>query len=157
MKWRVCLAAVLLCVAAFGPVPPSVAPPDSAPSQPGDDMRKLVAPVAEALAGAPAGDRMLWAELFSKMATVVAGDAVTTETVFSDSRALRAFTVLSLEIGWRRLGNHAPGYFPALRSAVETALGSAVTMDAAPVDAAMRQKYVDACRAIAWAGWPGRG
>jgi len=156
MKWRYVVALALVYVAAGGPVP-RVDTPRVSVDDPAADMKSLVQPVAAALSSAPAGDRMLWAELFEKMATVVAGDATTTEPVFSDTRALRAFTVLALEIGWRRLGDHEPGYYPGLRAAVETALGSAVTLDVAPVNAAMRTRYVEACRAIAWAGWPGRG
>ena len=157
MKWRMVVALALAYVAAGGPLVPRADAPRVVRDEPAADMKALVGPVATALANAPAGDRMLWAELFEKMATVVAGDATSTEPVFSDTRALRAFTVLSLEIGWRRLGDHEPGYYPGLRAAVETALGSAVTLDVAPVDAAMRTRYVEACRAIAWAGWPGRG
>jgi hypothetical protein len=152
-------AAGLLIAAAWGKVPlptlPAAAPAVTVET-PSDDMQRLVAPIADALRGASAVDRALWAEVWNKAATVAAGDAVTTEVVFTDTRSLRAFTALAIDIGWRRIGGHVPGSNEPLRKAVEAAYGAAVGTDVVPVTADVRGRYVALCRAVAWAG-VGRG
>ncbi len=150
------LAAVaLLVAAAWGKVPLPTLP--TAPARvtvdtPSDEMQRLVTPIAEALRGASPVDRALWAEVWTKAATVAAGDAVTTEVVFTDTRSLRAFTALAVDIAWRRIGQHVPGSNESLRKAVEAAYGSAVGTDVVPVTADLRGRYVAFCRAVAWAG-----
>ncbi len=57
-------------------------------------MQRLVTPVADALKGLPASDRVLWAALWTKAGVVAAGDAVTAQVAFTDTRALRDFTAL---------------------------------------------------------------
>ena len=150
------LAAVaLLVAAAWGKVPLPTLP--TAPARvtvdtPSDEMQRLVTPIAEALRGASPVDRALWAEVWTKAATVAAGDAVTTEVVFTDTRSLRAFTALAVDIAWRRIGQHVPGSNESLRRAVEAAYGSAVGTDVVPVTADLRGRYVAFCKAVAWAG-----
>jgi hypothetical protein len=119
---------------------------------PSDSMQATVQPISQALKVAPIGDRMLWANLWSKAATVVAGDELGTEVVITDTRALRLFTTLALDIGWRRIGDHKPGTYAGLRQAVEKAMGETLSLDARPVDAETRAKVVELYRAIAWAG-----
>lgn len=152
MKAARFIAAIVLAAVAVGGVPsmPKVVP--VAVDAPSDEMQTLVTPVAKALASAPMGDRLLWQQLWEKAAVVVAGDAVATEVVFTDTRSLRAFTILALDIGWRRIGEHRPGHYAGLREAVEAAMGSVLSLEAKPVDADVRKAYVDVCRAIAWAG-----
>jgi hypothetical protein len=152
-------AIALLLAAAWGKVPLPTLP--AAPARvsvetPSADMQTLVQPIADALRGVSAVDRALWAEVWSKAATVAAGDAVTTEVVFTDTRSLRAFTALAIDIGWRRIGGHVPGSNEPLRKAVEAAYGAAVGTDVVPVTADVRGRYVAFCRAVAWAG-VGRG
>lgn len=119
---------------------------------PSADMQAVVAPVAEAMASMPAGDRMLWAQVWTKAGVVVAGDAISTETAFTDTRSLRAFTALALDIAWRRIGRHATGSNEPLRRAVETAYGHVLGKDVLPVTAELRARYVELAKAIAWAG-----
>ncbi len=148
-------AAGLLIAAAWGKVPlPSLptAPARVTVDTPSDEMQRLVTPIAEALRGASPVDRALWAEVWTKAATVAAGDAVTTEVVFTDTRSLRAFTALAVDIAWRRIGKHAPGSNESLRTAVEAAYGAALGSDVVPVTADLRGRYVAFCRAVAWAG-----
>jgi hypothetical protein len=144
--------AIALAAIAVGGLPPvkSLAPP--AVETPRDDMQRLVTPVVEALKSAPIGDKLLWQQLWEKTAVVVAGDAVATDVVFTDTRSLRAFTILALDIGWRRIGEHKPGAYAGLRTAVETAMESVLSLEVKPVDADVRKAYVEVCRAIAWAG-----
>jgi hypothetical protein len=152
-------AALLLIAAAWGKVPLPRLPAAPAVSvnveTPSVEMQQLVKPVAEALKSLPMGDRMLWAQVWSKAAVVVAGDAVTTEVAFTDARSLRMFTTLALDIAWRRIGQHQPGEIPGLRDAVEEAYNTATGRDVVPVDAAVRQRYCDFAKAIAWAGMNG--
>jgi hypothetical protein len=149
-------AALLLIAAAWGKVPMPRLP--AAPSvtvdveTPSVEMQQLVKPVAEALKSLPMGDRMLWAQTWSKAAVVVAGDAVTTEVVFTDTRSLRMFTSLALDIAWRRIGQHVPGSNEPLRKAVEAAYGQAVGTDVVPVTADVRSRYTAFAKAAAWAG-----
>jgi hypothetical protein len=148
-------AAGLLIAAAWGKVPlPSLptAPARVTVDTPSDEMQRLVTPIAEALRGASPVDRALWAEVWTKAATVAAGDAVTTEVVFTDTRSLRAFTALAVDIAWRRIGQHAPGSNESLRKAVEAAYGAALGSDVVPVTADLRGRYVAFSRAVAWAG-----
>ena len=147
-------AAGLLIAAAWGKVPlptlPSVAPQVSV-ATPSDEMQRLVTPVAAALKGLPAADRALWASLWTRAGVVAAGDAVTAQTAFADTRALRDFTALSVDIGWRRIGKHAAGSQESLRAAVEAAYGSALGKDVVPVTSELRGRYVEFANAVAWA------
>lgn len=147
-------AAGLLIAAAWGKVPlpslPSVAPQVSV-ATPSYEMQRLVRHVADALKGLPAADRALWASLWSKAAVVAAGDAVTAQVAFADTRALRDFTALSVDIGWRRIGKHAPGSQESLRAVVEAAYGSALGNDLVPVTSELRGRYVEFANAVAWA------
>ena len=150
------VAACLLIAAAWGKIPMPSLP--TAPSvtvvveTPTVEMQRLVTPVAEAMRSMPAGDRMLWARTWNKAAIVVAGDAVTTEVVFTDTRSLRGFTVLALDIAWRRIGQHAPGSNEPLRAAVEAAYGQAIGTEVVPVTADLRARYGAFAKAVAWAG-----
>lgn len=156
MTWAKLIAAVVLgYVALFGVNVPHIPMGGPSVTAPSADMQTLVAPVAAALKTLPAGDRLLWANLWEKAAVVAAGDAVTTEVVFTDTRSLRLFTVLALDIGWRRIGNHQPGAYAGLREAVEAAMGSVLSLEAKPVTADVRARYVEVCKAIAWAGLNG--
>ena len=148
-------AACLLIAAAWGKVPlPSL--PTAAErvtvDTPSDAMQRLVTPVADALKGLPMGDRMLWAQTWSKAATVVAGEAVTTEVVFTDTRSLQGFTRLAVDIAWRRIGRHEPGSNEKLRTAVEGVYAAVLGSDVGPVTSDVRGKYVEMAKAIAWAG-----
>jgi len=149
-------AALLLIAAAWGkipmprmPVAPAVTVDVETPSV---EMQQLVKPVAESLKALPMGDRMLWAQTWNEAATVVAGDAVTTEVVFTDTRSLRMFTTLAIDIAWRRIGQHAPGSVAGLREAVEAAYGQAIGVDVVSVTADVRNRYAAFAKAVAWAG-----
>ena len=153
-------AALLIVAAAWGKIPlPSLPATPSVPAvtinTPTSAMQATVRPIADALKAAPMGDRLLWANLWSKAATVVAGDEIGTEVVITDTRALRMFTTLALDIGWRRIGEHKPGTYAGLRQAVEKAMADTLGLDAKPVDAETRAKVVELYRGIAWAGMAG--
>lgn len=148
-------AAALLIAAAWGKVPlPSLPVPQAEVrvDTPSREMQSLVADVAAALKDFPAGDRMLWADAWTKAGIVVAGDAVTTQVAFTDTRSLQSFTALALDIAWRRIGRHQPGSNEPLRAAVEAAYAAHMGKDVVPVTPELRARYVELAEAIAWAG-----
>lgn len=154
MNWsRIAAALVLGYVAAFGvPSLPSLPRAAVSVTDPSPEMKAKVAPVAAALRSASPVDRAVWASTWEKAAIVVAGDAVTTEIVFSDTRSLRQFTVLALDIAWRRIGGNQPGKYAGLREATESVLLEVVGKEVVPVTPDLRRAYSDAAKAIAWAG-----
>ena len=149
-------AAALLIAAAWGKLPmpslPETAVPTINVETPTVEMQAVVAPIAAAMKSMPAGDRLLWAQCWTKAGVVVTGDAVTTAVVFTDTRSLQGFTALALDIAWRRIGQHAPGSNEPLRAAVEAAYAQVIGKDVVPVTADVRARYVELAKAIAWAG-----
>lgn len=119
---------------------------------PSADMQQTVRAVSDAFRNASPADRMLWAAVWSKAAIVVAGDAVSTDVVFSSTKSLRGFTVLALEIGWRRIGGNQAGKYAGLRAATESAFATVLGTAEAPVTPELRARYAELCRALAWAG-----
>jgi hypothetical protein len=152
------IAAALLIVAAlWGKVPLPQIPgivdvPTVVVPEPSAELQRLVAPVAQALAGLPADRRQLWAATWSKAAVVVEAEGTTSVPVFTDTPSLRLMTTVALDVAWRRLGDMPPGAVAGLREAVETAMRSALGLDAVPVTSEMRGRYADVAKAIAWAG-----
>lgn len=112
----------------------------------------MVAPIAKSLASASPVDRAIWASVWEKAAVVVSAPESSDQVIFTDTRSLRGFTVLAIDIAWRRLGGNPPGKYAGLREGVEAAFKGVVGMDVVPVTPAMRAKYAEACRAVAWAG-----
>jgi hypothetical protein len=148
-------AAALIVAAAWGAIPiPSLPPavPSVSVEKPSMVLQSLVEPVGRALAKLPASDRMLWASVWKKSALVVADDGVRETAVFTETGSLRLFTIITLDIAWRRIGGHAPGSVPGLREAVESAMKSAIGDDSTAVTPEIRAKYAEVAAAIAWAG-----
>lgn len=146
-------AIALLIAAAWGKVPlPKLpaAPVTVNVDTPSDAMQRLITDVAAAMKDLPASDRLLWAQTWHKAGVVVAGDAVTTQTAFTDTRSLQAFTSLALDIAWRRIGQQKPN--DALRAAVEAAYAAHLGRDVVPVTPELRARYVELANALAWAG-----
>lgn len=151
-------AAGLIVAAAWGAVPlPSLHRPCNAPTvaveTPSEAMQKIVADVGKAMAGMNDVDRALWADTWNKAAIVVAGDGVSPEVAFTDTRSLRAYTTLALDIAWRRIGGHEPGTNEDLRVAVEAAYAKAMGVAEVTVTNDIRAQYAEFARAMAWAGY----
>lgn len=152
------IAAALLIVAAlWGKIPLPQMPgivdvPTVVVPEPSAELQRLVAPVAQSLAGLPADKRQLWAATWSKAAVVVEAEGTTSVPVFTDTPSLRLMTTVALDVAWRRLGDMPPGGVAGLREAVETAMRSALGLDAVPVTGEMRGRYAEVAKAIAWAG-----
>ena len=156
-------AAGLIVAAAWGKIPlPSFPTAPSvvtypAVATPSDEMRASVTGVVDAFRSAPISDRLVWSQVWAKAAVVVEGDAVLTETVFTDTRSLRGFVVLAIDIGWRRLGGNPPGKYSGLREAVESAFASVIGAEDVPVTPDLRKRFAELCRALAWAALPPQG
>jgi len=152
-------AACLIVAAAWGKVPvptfAALTPPSIVVPEPSADLKRLVEPVRAALASLPADKRALWAATWSKAALVVEAEGATSVAVFTDTAALRAFTLAAIDIAWRRAGQNAPGSVAGLREAVEATMRSTLGLDSVPVTADTRSRYAAAARAIAWAGMGG--
>lgn len=151
-------AAGLIVAAAWGKVPlPSLHVPSAVPAvqveTPSDAMQRVVTDVGKAMAGMNAVDRALWADTWNKAAVVVAGDGVSPEVAFTDTKSLRAFTALALDIAWRRIGGHRPGTNEELRVAVEAAYAKALGVAEVSVTKDIRATYAEFARAVAWAGY----
>ena len=148
------LAVALIWFAVVG-VPVTVRPDPQVPP-PAAELVAKVAPIGVALAGAPMADRLVWAEVWEKAGKAAAGEMPGGEPVFTDTRGMRAFTVVALDVGWRRLQGVKPGRYPALRGAVEAFLADPAVLgrDDVPATDVDRRRYAEACRAIAWAGLP---
>ena len=151
------VAAGLILAAAWGKVPvptlpasPGVVLPDV--PEPSAELRALVEPVRAALASAPVGERAVWVGTWLKVAVVAAADATLTPAVYTDVRSLRAGQVVALDIAWRRIAGVSPGKYAGLREATEAAFAASLGRDDVTVDAAVRERYVALCRALAWAG-----
>jgi len=151
-SFRLFAAAALGAITIFGvprfankAVPIDVVAPDA-------DMLAKTDAVQRVMRAAKAGDRMVWAELWRKAGSVAAGDETATEVIFTDTRALRGYTAIALEIGWRRIGGVEAGRYDGLREAVEKAFAETIGMEIKPVTPEIRARYVSLCKAIAWAG-----
>ena len=149
-------AAVLIVAAAWGKIPLPQMPgvvdvPAIVVPEPSAEMQRLVAPVADALAGLPADKRQLWAATWAKAALVVEAEGTTTVAVFTDTPSLRLFTTVALDVAWRRVAGNQPGALPGLREAVEAAMKAAMGLDAVPVTPEMRARYAEVAKALAWA------
>lgn len=148
-------AAALIVAAAWGKVPLPAMPTATVEVEtPSVEMQAVVQPVAVELARMPMGDRLIWAATWNKAAIVVAGDATAKEVAFTDTRSLRLFTALTLDIAWRRLAGKPAGN-EALKKAVEASYAAAVGTDEVPVSRDVRDRYAAYARAVAWAGLNG--
>jgi hypothetical protein len=148
-------AAAAGLIAAWGRIPlPSMlaAAPAVTVEAPTAEMQALVAPIGRVLGPLPAAEGILWASVWSKAALVVETPGTGETQVLADTPALRLFTVVALDVAWRRLGGHAPGSIAGLKTAVEAAMNSALGTEAVPVTAELRSRYAEVARAIAWAG-----
>jgi len=150
---RIIAGCVLLAVAICG-LPSMPAPQaDPALETPDEAMRTVTNDVARILRVASPVDRALWAQVWSKVAITASGDADSNvEVVFSDTRGLRAFQIIALNIAWRRLAGNAAGKYAGLGEACEKAFNDTLGKDVQAVTPAVRAKFVALANALAWCG-----
>ena len=153
MNWARIIAGCLLLAIAICGVPSMPAPQaDPAIETPDEAMRTVTNDVARILRVASPVDRALWAQVWSKVAITASGDSASVEVVFTDTRGLRAFQIIALNIAWRRLAGNAAGKYAGLGEAVEKAFTDTLGKDIQPVTPAVRAKFVALANALAWCG-----
>ena len=149
---RLITACVLLAIAICG-LPSILSVQDEATIETPDDAMRLVTDdVHRIMRQASDIDRALWAQVWAKVAVTAAGDSDSVEIVFSDSRALRAFQIIALNIAWKRLAGNQTGKYAGLGEACEKAFNDTLGKDVQPVTPAIRAKFVALANALAWCG-----
>ena len=94
--------------------------------------------------------------LTSKLGGKIINSETQTELIFSDTRSLRQFNVIALQIAFKRLGDMPKGKYAGLGEATERVFTEAIGLDIKPVTPELRAKFVETCNALAWCG-AGRG
>ena len=149
---RLIAACVLLAIAIFG-VPSMLTVQDQATiDTPDDAMQMVTNDVARIMRGASEVDRCLWAQVWAKVAVTASGDSNDVEVIFTDTRALRAFQIIALNIAWKRLAGNQTGKYAGLGEACEKAFNDTIGKDVQPVTPAIRAKFVALANALAWCG-----
>jgi hypothetical protein len=154
---RIGAAVVLVWFAIYGIDKQHSPAPSPEHDSPAADSTGKLAPVAAALRQASAVDRALWAEVWEKAAGVVAGDEVGqygNDVILTDTKSLRAFTVICFDIAWNRIAGNAPGKYVGLREATEAFLADPAVLgkDDVAVTPELRKAYIKAAKSLAWAG-----
>ena len=152
---RVAIAAGLLYFAVHGSPTATLETATLKIQKPSAEMLQSVDDVQRILRTASPVDRTLWAEVWSKCGKIINGET-TTEVIFSDTKSLRQFNVIALQIAFKRLGDMPKGKYAGLGEATERVFVEAIGLDVRPVTPELRQKFIETCNALAWCG-AGRG
>jgi len=152
---RVAIAAGLIYVAVHGLPTATLETATIALEKPSAEMLQAVDDVQKIMRTASPVDRTLWAEVWSKCGKIISGET-TTEVVFTDTRSLRQFNVIALQIAFKRLGDMPKGKYAGLGEATERVFAESIGLDVRPVTPELRAKFVETCTALAWCG-AGRG
>ena len=152
---RVAIAAGLLYFAVHGSPTATLETATIKIQKPSAEMLQSVDDVQRILRTASPVDRTLWAEVWSKCGKIINGET-TTEVVFTDTRSLRQFNVIALQIAFKRLGDMPKGKYAGLGEATERVFVEAIGLDVRPVTPELRKKFIETCNALAWCG-AGRG
>ena len=152
---RVAIAAGLLYFAVHGSPTATLETATIKIQKPSAEMLQSVDDVQRILRTASPVDRTLWAEVWSKCGKIINGET-TTEVIFSDTKSLRQFNVIALQIAFKRLGDMPKGKYAGLGEATERVFVEAIGLDVRPVTPELRQKFIETCNALAWCG-AGRG
>ena len=153
MNWaRIIAGCFLLAIAVCGV--PSMPTPQTDPAieTPDEAMRIVTNDVHRIMRAASPVDRALWAQVWSKVALTASGDSDSVEVVFTDTRGLRAFQIIALNIAWRRLAGNEAGKYAGLGEACEKAFNDTLGKDIQAVTPAVRAKFVALANALAWCG-----
>ena len=152
---RVAIAAGLLYFAVHGSPTATLETATIKIQKPSAEMLQSVDDVQRILRTASPVDRTLWAEVWSKCGKIINGET-TTEVIFSDTKSLRQFNVIALQIAFKRLGDMPKGKYAGLGEATERVFVEAIGLDVRPVTPELRKKFIETCNALAWCG-AGRG
>ena len=152
---RVAIAAGLLYFAVHGLPTATVETATIELQKPSAEMIKAVADVDRIMRSASHFDRLLWSEVWVKVARIINSET-DTEVVFTDTRSLRQFNLIAFQIAWKRLGDNKKDKYTGLGEATERVFAEAIGLDVKPVTPELRKKFVETCNALAWCG-AGRG
>ena len=152
---RVAIAAGLLYFAAHGLPTATLETGTIELQKPSAEMIKSVADVDRIMRSASHFDRLLWSEVWTKVARIINSET-DTEVVFTDTRSLRQFNLIAFQIAWKRLGDNKKDKYLGLGEATERVFVEAIGLDVRPVTPELRKKFVETCNALAWCG-AGRG
>ena len=152
---RVAIAAGLLYFAVHGSPTATLETATIKIQKPSAEMLQSVDDVQRIMRTASPVDRTLWAEVWSKCGKIINGET-STDVVFSDTRSLRQFNVIALQIAFKRLGDMPKGKYAGLGEATERVFVEAIGLDVRPVTPELRKKFIETCNALAWCG-AGRG
>ena len=152
---RVAIAAGLIYLAVHGLPTATLETATIELQKPSAEMIKAVDDVQRIMRTASPVDRTLWAEVWNKCGKIINSETQT-ELIFSDTRSLRQFNVIALQIAFKRLGDMPKGKYAGLGEAAERVFAEAIGLDVKPVTPELRAKFVETCNALAWCG-AGRG
>ena len=152
---RVAIAAGLLYFAAHGLPTATLETATIELQKPSAEMLQATADVDRIMRNASHFDRLLWSEVWVKVARIINSET-DTEVVFTDTRSLRQFNLIAFQIAWKRLGDNKKDKYAGLGEATERVFAEAIGLDVKPVTPELRKKFVETCTALAWCG-AGRG
>ena len=152
---RVAIAAGLLYFAAHGLPTATLETATIELQKPSAEMLQATADVDRIMRNASHFDRLLWSEVWVKVARIINSET-DTEVVFTDTRSLRQFNLIAFQIAWKRLGDNKKDKYLGLGEATERVFVEAIGLDVKPVTPELRAKFVETCTALAWCG-AGRG
>ena len=152
---RVAIAGALLYFAVHGLPTATLDTATIELQKPSAEMLKAVDDVQRIMRTASPVDRTLWAEVWNKCGKIINSET-SAELIFSDTRSLRQFNVIALQIAFKRLGDMPKGKYAGLGEATERVFAEAIGLDVRPVTPELRKKFVETCTALAWCG-AGRG
>ena len=152
---RVAIAAGLMYFAVHGLPVATLETATIELQKPSAEMIKATADVDRIMRNASHFDRLLWSEVWVKVARIINSET-DTEVVFTDTRSLRQFNLIAFQIAWKRLGDNKKDKYNGLGEATERVFAEAIGLDIKPVTPELRKKFVETCTALAWCG-AGRG
>ena len=152
---RVAIAAGLIYFAVHGLPVATVETGTIELQKPSAEMLQATADVDRIMRNASHFDRLLWSEVWVKVARIINSET-DTEVVFTDTRSLRQFNLIAFQIAWKRLGDNKKDKYAGLGEATERVFAEAIGLDVKPVTPELRKKFVETCTALAWCG-AGRG
>ncbi len=152
---RVAIAAGLIYFAVYGLPTATVGTATIELQKPSAEMLQATADVDRIMRSASHFDRLLWSEVWVKVARIINSET-DTEVVFTDTRSLRQFNLIAFQIAWKRLGDNKKDKYLGLGEATERVFAEAIGLDVKPVTPELRAKFVETCTALAWCG-AGRG
>ena len=151
---RVAIAAGLMYFAVHGLPTATVETGTIELQKPSAEMLQATADVDRIMRSASHFDRLLWSEVWVKVARII--NSETDTEIFTDTRSLRQFNLIAFQIAWKRLGDNKKDKYLGLGEATERVFAEAIGLDVRPVTPELRKKFVETCNALAWCG-AGRG